>query len=323
MRIFAFKNKKETESASGGAFVTIAKYLLEEYKNRVSIYGVSFDENMDVLHERIITEQDLWKLQGSKYVQSNIGSAYKQAEKDLIDGRVVLFSGTPCQIAGLNSFLDKSKVNRKNLITIDIICHGTPAQRIWKSFQEWIETLFKSQIDRFSFRYSKARWKRYTVYVKFKNGKELINSYEARLYTDMFLKKIMMRNACYRCRFSNLDRVSDITIGDFWGIEKVVPKFGFRDNVSEVLVSTEKGQKIIDVLAEYEGILLQECCSNDFLKYQHNLNRPTEEPQEASQFQRDFQEKDMEYILKKYAGYSLSGKIKYYIIRLYHECIGH
>ena len=211
------------------------------------VYGAAFTRECHVKHIRVDAIGELWKLQGSKYVQSEIGNSYKLAKSDLQQGKTVLFSGTPCQIAGLKNYLKKEY---DNLYTIDLICHGVPSQ---KMFLDYVATLSSEKIENFVFRDKTRGWKDFFLAWKEKNKiKRLHNKMSS--YYRLFLTGEIYRENCYSCQFACMTRVSDITLGDFWGFEKVHPEKlneeKWRDQnwrgISCVLANTNKGMQLFD-----------------------------------------------------------------------------
>lgn len=238
--------------ASGGIFSSLALAILKQG-------GVVFGTTMDIVdgklkpyHIAVEKIEELEKLKGSKYVQSDIGSTYNEAKVFLEEGRKVLFSGTPCQIAGLNLFLKKKY---ENLITIDIICHGVPSA---KMFQDYIECK-QNDIggDIFSYRFrDKSKGQGYAIKILYKTnkGKNKVKLLDGNndSYNILFLESSISRESCYSCKFAQIDRVSDITIGDFWGIYEEHDNELLRSVMSDdkgiscILVNSDKGEKIVE-----------------------------------------------------------------------------
>ncbi len=235
---FAVINKNESErqdSSSGGVFSLLAKYVLS--RNGV-VFGASFDESFNVKHIYVETENDLYKLRKSKYVQSEIDDTFLKAKDFLEQGRLVLFTGTPCQIGGLQSFLKKSY---ENLITQDIICHGVPSPKVWKKYLE--TKLKKGEIKNISFRDKVTGWKQYSTTFIY-NGKTDSEIYSKNPYMQLFLKNVILRESCYNCAFKDKFRNSDITLADFWGVDNVCKDFNDDKGVSLVITNSNKGEKI-------------------------------------------------------------------------------
>ena len=236
----AFKSNDENlrrESSSGGAFTEIAKLVLREGG---AVFGAAFDAEFDVKHILVETEQELARLRGSKYTQSEIGDCYRLAQELLKAGRRVLFSGTPCQISGLYAYLQKEY---DNLITVDFICHGVPSPAVWRRYVAYRTAQVGGEKPTVvSFREKSGGWKNYRMYFSFENGK----IYKKPHYDDdmmrAFLQDLCLRESCYSCAFRGEDRPSDITLADFWGIGAVIPNFDDDRGASLVLLNSEKGR---------------------------------------------------------------------------------
>ena len=238
------KSEALHRSASGGVFYALAKELLLEYG---VIYGAAFDRSFNVEHIRVDRNTDLSLLQGSKYVQSRLNNTFKDVEEDLENGKTVLFSGTPCQVKALDLYLDTKKTSKEHLITIDIVCHGVPRQ---KMFDDYLDTLESENnyIKDFTFRDKNIGWGK-NGGVTYSNGKKkkLWEGNEPYLY--YFSNCSIFRNSCYECPFASIyNRPGDITICDFWGIEKTDNKFASMHNngISGVILNTQKGEELFN-----------------------------------------------------------------------------
>ena len=221
-KAYAMRNKNTEElkqSSSGGIFKVLANYVLE---NDGVVFGVAYDENLNVNHIKVKDKEKLKLLQGSKYVQSNINNTYKEAEKELKKNKIVLFSGTPCQIAGLNSFLMKYY---DNLITCDLVCHGVPSQKLFKKYIEFLSEKFKSKVVKYNFRSKNKKGWGLVSQVETKDGKIRFVEPDFDPYYSNFLSSNTYRESCYKCYYSNCNRVSNITLADYWGINRIHPKF--------------------------------------------------------------------------------------------------
>ncbi len=234
------------QSSSGGMFATIAKYVIS--RNGV-VFGCSMErvkDGFDVKHIYVEDEKDLHKLQGSKYVQSELGYSYKHVQKFLNENRLVLFSGTPCQIAGLNVFL--KNVEYENLLTIDLSCTGTPSKEIFNEYVKFLENKYKLKITNFEFRNkSRLGWSCGNALITFENGKQEILYNNNSSYLNLFINKKIQPIRCQNCKYVGLERVSDITVADAWGLEYEYPdllkhKFYQNKGVSLVLLNSNKGR---------------------------------------------------------------------------------
>lgn len=276
-----------------------------------AVYGAIFDEDFNVIHARATEDEEFLKFRGSKYVQSNLGYCLRQVEQDLRSGLSVVFSGTPCQVAAVRKYAEQKKIDTSKLYLIDIICHGTPNPSVWEDYRHWLEERHHSKISSFSFRYQKARWKEYPMMAEYANGHRDVNSYDLRIYNKLFFTHLLMRESCYTCKFANMNRPSDITIGDFWHVKEIVSGFPYGDSTSLVLANTDKGIKLMEQVMRNTQIVIKECFSDDYLKYQHNLNEPTSRPANIDEFWKDYKEHPFEYILQKYAGFGWKDHIKH------------
>lgn len=250
LQVFAAKNKNEEQrlrSSSGGIFILLAEYII---KQGGVVFGARFDKNWEVEHVCAETIEDLRPLMRSKYVQSRIGNTYKEAEQFLKDGRKVLFTGTPCQIAAFKLFLRKEY---ENLLTVDIICHGVPSPMVWRKYlenktnQQGIES-----IQSISFRDKGTGWKNYSFNIRYKNGYSecLFSEYASKnVFMKGFLANLYLRPSCYACPSKKLRSGSDITIGDFWGIQYIKPELDDDKGISCVLINTTKGDLYFKLLS--------------------------------------------------------------------------
>lgn len=274
----AAKNAQITaRSSSGGIFAVLAKYVMQ--KKGVVFGAVMSKENnaFVVKHILVDNEEELYRLQGSKYIQSNIGNTYIQARDILDTGRLVLFSGTPCQIAGLKGVLGKKY---KNLLTVDIICHGVPNAEIFNNYIKVTENRAKMEIVDYIFRNKEKGWGLNIKLNCKKNNKEHFICTDGRTtsFYKYFLDNLLYRESCYNCKYTSDARPADITLGDFWGIEKEHPeildnyKFSEMRGISCVIINTPQGVKFFDSI--YEDVFTEE---SDFERISRNnaqLRRP-------------------------------------------------
>lgn len=229
-------------SSSGGVFSLIAKEIL--HRNGI-VFGASFDENFSVRHIAVDSEEELEQLYGSKYVQSDIGDCFKKCKEILQTGRYVLFSGTPCQISGLLNYLGRPY---DNLVTVDLICHGVPSQKIWQKYLNEQKDKYKSDIKKVSFRNKDHGWGVFRLKIEFLNGKVFSVPQTEGSWMLTFNKDIMMRSSCYACASKGISRRSDFTIGDLWGINEFTPELNDNKGTSLVYLHSEKALKLFDNL---------------------------------------------------------------------------
>ena len=282
------KDMEEVEtSRSGAAFIAISDYVLE---NGGVVYGAGYTDHFRVVHKRAITKEERDEFKGSKYVQSDMNTVFRQVRKDLKDGLTVLFSGTPCQTAGLNSYIGKKL--RERLILVDIVCHGVPGPYLWRDYIAYLEKKQGDKICWVNFRdKQKFGWTAHKETFKFVKGGGKMS------FTYLFYQHIMFRPSCGKCHYTNTKRPSDITIADFWGWEKTDPNINADDKgVSLILVNTEKGREILDAIKDSMTVIpakLEDCL-------QPNLQHPSVFSKEWRNFERDYERKGFEYVMKKY-----------------------
>lgn len=306
VKTFAVRLKDMNEvmkSQSGGAFVAFSDYVLSQGG---VIYGAHFANNefREVTHGRALTQKERDGFRESKYIQSNLNYIFSAVKKDLIEGRLVLFSGTPCQTAGLNSYVG-SKL-RERLILIDIVCHGVPSPAIWKDYLDGLETKY-GKIEDACFRNKQSfGWKSHRESFVFSGKREYLGD----SYTYLFYRHIMLRHSCSACPFTNVNaRPSDITIGDCWGAQK----YNLFDNddkgISLVIINTDKGAKLFDHISDVCNIIPIDIAN--FL--QPNLQYPTIPHPKRMNFEKDYVKKGFKYVLRKYGNQSLRYRIKSFI----------
>ena len=279
LHIFAAQHKDSAvlqASSSGGIFTLLAEGVLRQ---NGTVYGAAFDKNMYLKHIKINNIGQLDLLRGSKYVQSDIGQTYLQVKEDLNVGKMVYFTGTPCQVQGLKLFLRK---NYDNLLTSDLICHGTPSYKIFANTLKHIEQERKGKVFSYSFRDKNVGgWScsSSSSYRDSKSQKNIYLKYDRNMaaYFQAFIEGQMMRYVCYKCPFCHIYRSGDITLADCWGIHRFRPDFpNITNGVSMVLINTEKGYTTWNSLcAETYNIPIEE---KDAIANNANLRRPTPMP---------------------------------------------
>ena len=282
---------ERAKSQSGGAFAALSNAILN---NNGIIYGAGYLDKYHVGHKRVTNIKERDELRGSKYVQSDVHDSFRMVKNDLKNGLIVLFSGTACQIAGLKSYLKLSRIDTQNLYTVDIICHGVPSPRFWKDFLVFKENKRKQKFKIFNFRdKSIAGWHAHIESFVWEDGIKT----SSREYTRIFYLSVMNRKSCSSCHFTNLHHPSDITISDFWGVEKQDANFG-SDNkgASLVLINTPKGNDLFQRVEESFDCI--EAKQEAFM--QPNMMHPTYEHPDRDYFEKAYAKKGFEYVYKKY-----------------------
>ena len=291
-QIYAARHKDMHEietSRSGAAFIAISDYVLEQGG---VVYGAGYTEHFRVVHKRATSKEERNEFKGSKYVQSDLKDIFPQVKADLKQGLTVLFSGTPCQTAGLASYIGKRL--REKLILVDIVCHGVPAPYIWRDYLVYLEKKYKQPIVEVNFRdKSRIGWNGHIDSFIFQDGSKK----EFNTYTYLFYRHIMLRPSCSKCHYTNFNRPSDFTLADYWGWEKLSPDFN-KDNkgCSLLFVNTEKGLEIFEKRKEELNYLAttQELC------IQPNLQHPSKFDTQWIDFEKRYEKQGFIAVAKRY-----------------------
>lgn len=240
---YACKNKNDNirkNSSSGGMFYELANEIISKDG---TVYGAGYNEKFDVIHKRITQKEELKELMGSKYVQSDLKIVFINIKEDLEACKRVLFSGTPCQVNALKTFLKKE---HDNLYLVDFVCHGVGSKVVLeKHVKEILKEQEEDKIKNISFRNKDNGWRNFNF--KIETARK---TYTASLKKDEFMKAFLrnlcLRESCYNCKFKGNNRTSDITMADFWGIEKVNKEFSDDKGISAIIINTKKGEQIFN-----------------------------------------------------------------------------
>lgn len=288
-------------SQSGGVFASLAQWVLS--KDGI-VYGVAYSNEFVVMHQRAESIKDMNKFRGSKYVQSGLDNVFFDVKKDLLNDKLVLFSGTPCQISGLKSFT--CNITKGQLITIDILCHGVSSPKIWSDYLRYLENKYSKRVKEANMRDKKLGWSGSSETYLF--GDKKVKS-ESFLY--LYFSHYIQRDSCFNCPFTNLKRVGDISLGDFWHWEKTNhPEFRDNKGISLVLVNSLKGEKLFDEVKESLIVInsdTNECMQN--VLYQNAKPNPS-----RKEFLNDYMKHGFKYVAKKYGdiGFIYNMKILIY-----------
>ena len=308
-KVYAGRLKdKETlfKSSSGGAFTALSDYFLD--KGNVVIAATynyqTHTEEFTFLHNK--AERDAAR--GSKYVQSHLGSIFKNVELWLRENPVknLLFVGMGCQAEGFRKFAEIRGFQDRVYI-IDIICHGSPSPKIWREYAHYIEQKGRGKITYLTFKDKRNGWGTPTA-VAVINGNEI----SIKDYVRVFYNRCALRPSCHRCPFATTERKTDITIGDFWHIEKTIPDFYDPDGTSVFLIHTDRGEELFNNIKgnlEYRLSDTKQC-------WQANLEAPTPMSEHRQEFWKDYQRRGIDYIMKKYGTASLKSKVKNKLLKM-------
>lgn len=297
------------KSSSGGMFTLIAELIIDQGG---VVFGAAFSDDFKSVHHISVDNiDDLEKLRGSKYTQSRIGNTYKQAKECLESGRKVLFTGTPCQIGGLYSYLKKQY---NNLYTQDIICHGVPSPMVWKKYVEEREKEYSAKTKQIYFRNKKSGWKSFSMKFEFLDEKEYIQIHREDSFMRAFLTNSCLRHSCYACSFKKINRQADITLADFWGIQNVLPEMDDDKGTSLVLVHSKKG---CELLEQIEHLMITKPVDIDcVIKYNPSVATSVSPNQLREKYMKRIKTESPDYLASKLFKISLKNRIKSILRRL-------
>ncbi len=295
-------------SSSGGIFTGLATLVLADGG---CIFGAAFSDDFHkIKHVMVESVDGLSALRGSKYVQSTIGETYHEAKEQLEKGRRVLFSGTPCQIAGLKNYLGKEY---EKLLLVDIICHGTPSPALWDRYLTNVETKMGGNASYVSFRHKEHGWRKFGMELPVNSGKRYFKELGEDPYLIMFLRNYCLRESCYNCHVKETGSAADITIGDFWGVEHVAPKIDNSLGVSLALVHTEKGKRYYESAAQHMRTIQTDYDSA--IAHNSAMNHSVARPTEREKFFADMNHMDWDKLVKKYTSVPFITRVRQILSR--------
>ncbi len=304
---FALLHKNQDvreQSRSGGAFFAAAEAIIAEGG---AVYGVALDDSLEARTVRIDKAEELCRLQGSKYVQSDKGNSFSLIREDLENGLSVLFSGTGCEVSALHSYLVAVKTSTERLYTCDIVCHGVPSPLVWRDNLKYMESKLGARIDSASFRDKVFGWAPHIE--SYRSGSKIRY---ANRYTSVFYANLTLRPSCGVCRFCNYERPGDISIADFWGKEKLNLDTATTDGLSMLMVNTEQGKRLLEKISG--DVDTYKVKKEDTL--QPNLQRPSKLPDSRESFWEDYQRLGYKKATDKYYTPTERAKLVYnYLLR--------
>lgn len=288
------------DSTSGGIFTAVSDYILDQGG---VVYGAALDNEMVVRHIRGISPKERNRMRGSKYVQSDLGNTLEQVRNDLSAGKTVLFTGTPCQVAGLKSYLKKEY---DNLICMDLVCYGVANPRVFRDHIYLLSKKLHTIIKGYSFRPKKWGWHANRALV-FGDHKVFHSTPYTDLWSQLYYSRIVTRPSCNKCPYSNLYRNGDISIGDCQGIDKVLPNFGSYNGVSLAIVNTQKGRAVFDAISN--AVVYEQLNIEDIM--QPPLKGPGKANKSSDQFYAIYNQYGYEAAIRDRFGRLFS--LKYYV----------
>lgn len=291
-------------SRSGAAFIAVSDYILERGG---SVYGAAIDENCLVAHKRATSKDERNAFKGSKYVQSDLRNILQAIRADLAEGKEVMFSGTPCQTAALQKSIP-TRLQEK-LYVVDIVCHGVSSPAVWQEYLRWIERTEGNRVISADFR-DKEIWGWDGLH---RESFRLAGSHKKKTYPYTFYQPFLIRESCHHCPYANLNRPSDLTLGDLWSWQKVFPSLNDdKKGVSLILCNSSKGEKLLNAVRNQltiKPVDIADCI-------QPNLQQPTRKDARQEAFESDFKVRGFDYVFKKYYGHSCLKMLKQYIKRI-------
>lgn len=298
---YSYNNRIREQSSSGGVFYSLAERVLAQGG---IVYGVVMSEDCyRAEYSRARTLSEIKRMMGSKYIQAYLGNTLKNVKKDLEEKNEVLFTGTPCQVNGLKNYLQKDYTN---LVCVDVVCHGVPSRQLWEKYVRYCEKKYKHKIKDVNFRCKDVGWKNFGLKRTDLNNKKIFISKDLDPYMSLFLKNYSLRPSCYNCKAKN-NKKADLTIGDFWGIERIEPELNDGKGVSLVIIRTDKGEKIFQDIEHFFRVAKVNYL--DAIKDNSAENESVIMPPERNSFYKDIN-LDFNNLIKKYLP-----KLRYMIVR--------
>lgn len=286
-------------SSSGGVLSALISLLDEKYRGNIHYFGVAFSEELEAVHTEAVNVPDCRSFRGSKYIQSNLAGIYPRIAELLKAGKFVLFTGTGCQCSGLRNYLSEKKADDSRLLIVDLICHGVPSQKLWKAYLQTLESCYGQKVVRYQFRNKQDGWRGQNPFAQLEDGTAVPKDVLLLSYGRLF-GNLSLQEACYSCKYANTERTGDITLGDYWGIEKTSCHLDDGKGVSLCLINTEKGLHIFKELLP--ALDTWEIPDDSYL--QPHLRSPTKKNILCDSFWRDYLTNGYEYAARKYTGHS-------------------
>ena len=288
-------------SSSGGAFTVLSDAVLARGG---AVYGAAFDEAMRVVHLRAEDAAGRDRMRGSKYVRSDMTGVYDAIKADLAAGTPVLFTGTPCQVAAVKAVCGENGL----LYTADLICHGPASPEIWRQFIALLEKRYGKKAVGFSFRDKAVSWREYSSKVTFADGSAVGANDLTGSFTEVFRYELCLAPSCAACRYASVHREGDLTVGDFWGVEKVFPSADDGAGVSALLVNTEKGERLLRAIEAAAELL--PCAPEEIAAGQVNMKHSAVLSPESERFYAICEEKGLEKALAAYTRVGIRRRAK-------------
>ena len=316
LEVYAVKHKSVPtllNSASGGLFTALSDVVLE---NDGVVYGAIQDNNLSTIHVRATSKVERDKQRDSKYVQSDLKNTFREVIKDLQADRYVMFTGTPCQIAGLKKLLYLRKINTDRLILVDLICNGVPSPLLYRDYILFCEKKQKKKIVKHMHRTKDNGWKHIEKNV-FDDGTEDNKTEYSQAWKKIFYSGKALRECCYFCPYANMERVSDITIGDYWGVQNTKVTIPSDNGISLCLVNTKKG---MDYVLRMRNVEIEKSTTSEAINKQPRLRNVLANGHGRNELWMEYDKRGADYVIKKYGEcgwfFVFKHKIKKILIRI-------
>lgn len=311
-RVLAYQasDAERVKSSSGAAFWTLATYVLN---NGGVVYGACFDEDFRVVQRRCASVDDAQDCRGSKYSQGFVGSSYVEAYNDLKQGLDVLYSGTPCQIAGLRSFLSKKNYSGQ-LVACDLICHGTPSNRMFRDYISFLEKKSGKKVVKYLHRPKDRGWGVNLEKAVMDDGTVLYDTIESNIWRTLFYCNDGLNVSCYSCQYTDINRVSDFTIADFVGVNKVHKDLNDDKGLSVIMVNSDLAERIVSKGVFEPGSTV--ISLDDVLPGNIMLTKPSTPRGDVEEFWRAYERGGIECVAKYEGAYGFMRSVKTYAKRL-------
>lgn len=278
-------------SSSGGIFSELAQWA---FSMRGIVFGCAWERpTLVAIHAKAESEAELADMRGSKYVQSDLRNTFREVRSALQADKTVLFSGTPCQIAGLNHFLGKAY---ERLLTVEIICHGVPSPSVFEKYKSELIQCFKSPLMSISFRNKTYSWRKCSLLSIFADNNENLEDLYSNRYIQAFLNDLCLRPSCYQCAAKGGRSHADITIADFWGIERICPELDDDFGTSAVVLHTEKARKVWDTLTNIDAKPVH---LNDIVQGNPSYRSAVAKPKSRAYFMRYYKKRPMSKLVTR------------------------
>ena len=300
--IKAKDNKIRWNSSSGGVFSLLALKVIDEGG---TVYGAAFDNSFHVHHVAAMSPSDITPIRGSKIIQSSTSTIFQEVKRKLDNGEKIYFSGTPCQIYALLRALNKKY---DNLITQDIICHGVCSLTLYEQYLDYKRKTHRSNIQSINFRSKETGWRDYSTSINYENGDKTVVPHAKDELMRAYLRNYALRPSCYACPFKGKNRMSDITLADFWGAEHFVNNIDDDKGVSFVVCHSAKGEDYIKKImneTDYCEVNYQEV-----IKYNMSGEVSPHKPEDNDEFCEEMLTGQFPILINKYCKISISSKMK-------------